>query len=681
MPQPWEKYQQQTPQAGPWSKYQAPAAAPSQPAPKPKAPGFFERAYDATLGGVVETGKEILSKGAPRVVDEMGTAIKNRYVSNPQQTNNPYARAADAVFGPVVDTVAEDVKSGNYLGAGGTLAGNALMLGLPAMLRRGKGAATASKAADAATVATEGTPSAYAIEGSKVKGPMAQAVDWADKQGGIDITVGERSNSRLLQKAERMSEYVLGSSDIAEEAYGKRNKAIIGKGKSVVDRMGGAAEDNTAAAQAVVDRVQGRTTDLKGYYKKKYEAVEKSVERNQSKLQSEADAKWKAEKRAAQLENFDTLAKWIQENKRRSKGGYKAQLPEPQLKPLPERPTVIGAEVQLKPIQSKLRSFYDELTETMPQTQRESSPGYARLKSIVEDTNASKSALDLDRDLSEIKRVLRNEQKGYAGTKSGRYAAATIGAIETELQAAIEKAGGAKAVDNLLRARRGVREMHLTLDALEDMLPKGESPAKLFDKAVSMGDRELNKLIEIRKRAPNAVKEIGATYLDGALQKLSGEAGQADMTGAVNQWKRLGPRTKVELFGKQTAAELDAFFENAPKLIQNINKSGTASATAATKALTSGGLLVSALAGGPAGLTMGLATAAGGAASARAIANFLFKPGNAKLLQDTMRFSREPNAGKFFMKKLNKAVESDPELLALLQTVRTDTQEPPPNQQ
>lgn len=676
MPAPWEKYQQQSAQPGPWSKYQPTETATSKPAPKPEPPGFFERGYDATIGAIVGTGKEILSKGAPRVVDEMGTAIKNRYVANPQQTNNPFARATDAVVGPVVDLVAEDIKSGNYLGAAGTVGGNVAMLMLPALFRRGRGTTTAA----AAPVAAESAPSAYAIEGSKVKGPMAQAVEYADKQS-IPVTKGERMNSRLVQKMERMSEMVPGSSSVAEEFYASRNQQVIGKAKGVLNRMGGAAEDNTAAAQAVIDRIQGRTTDLRDFYRKKYDSVEKSIERNQAKLQAEADTQFKAEERAVKLENANTLAKWIQENKRRSKGGYKAQLPEPELKPLPERPVVIAAEVNLKPIQEKLRTFYDELTETMPQTQREASPGYARLKAIVEDPNPSKAALDLDRDLSEIKRVLRDEQKGYAATKSGRYAAATINAIESELQAAIEKAGGAKAVDNLLKARRGVREMHMTLDALEDLLPKGESPAKLFDKAVSVGDRELNKLMEIRKRAPQAVKEIGATYLDGALQKLTGEAGQADMTGAVNQWKRLGPRTKVELFGKQTAAELDAFFENAPKLIKNINKSDSAYSNAAFKALTSGGLMVSALTGGLPGLVGGVATAAGGAASSRAIANFLFKPGNAKLLQDTMRFTREPNAGKFFMNKLNKAVESDPELLALLQSARTDKQAQQPNQQ
>jgi len=653
-----------------------PASAP-QPTAQQERPGFFERAYDSTVGGIVNMGKEILNKGGMRVADEMGTAIKKRFQENPRKIGTRDqmmggalsipTRAVDAALGPVVDSVEGDIKAGNYAGAAGTVAGNVAMLGLPAVLRK-------AGAAKGATAATKAAPVEQATSTLK-QGPMAKAVDYAAKEG-IPVTRGEATGSKLAQKMERMAEVTPGASDIATNFYAKRNQQVQAKGAQFVDRLGGGASDTTAAGEAVLNRIKGRSDDISEFADKRYSAVYDAVERDANAAQSAQDATY--QKQVSAIEKSNKLEREYWQTRKQllyESGGNPDLIAEAKQVPIPKPPAkVIPAAVDMGPIKSKLRPLFDELDRNYTTTQKESSPGYARLKAIMNDKDAVRSAIDVDRDLSEIKGVLRRESQGYAETKSGRYASASIDELEKGLQSAIEKAGGAKAVDSLYKGRKAIQEKHRTLEALEEVLPKDASPVTAFERLTNKGDRSILKLLEIKKRAPGAIREIGATYLEGALSKFTGEAGEADMLTASNAWKRLGPRTKLELYG-EAAKDLDSFFENAPQLVRNINKSGSGYASTAGKALGSGGLVIGTLLqGGIAGASLGLVGAGAAAGSANAIAKFLFKPGNARLVENTLRYADKPKIQSVYLKRLSAAVEKEPELLGSLQTARIATQ-------
>jgi hypothetical protein len=114
--------------------------------------GFLGKMYDASLGGIIDTGKEILTGpgGGMGFLDRTGTAISKRFTEDKQP--NRIAAAAGAVFGAPVESIAEDIKQGNYGGAAGTAAGNLLMLGLPAILKAGKSATTITPAVRQAAV-------------------------------------------------------------------------------------------------------------------------------------------------------------------------------------------------------------------------------------------------------------------------------------------------------------------------------------------------------------------------------------------------------------------------------------------------------------------------------------------------------------------------------------------------
>jgi len=636
----------------------APTAEPA----KQEQPGFLERAAEPFVG-IGDAVKQVWQKGAPRVVDEIGTAVKDRYVQNPQKTNNPLARGADAVFGPMVDQAGEDLRGGNYAGFAGTVAGNALLMGIPAIARR----VSASKVP---------TVAAKAPSASQRAAGYAESI-------GQKATVGEKTGSRVLQGAERTAEYFPGASGPSTEFYGQRNQAILKKGKSIVQRgddalnkAAGYAADRDSAATLIEDRISGRAADLKKYTNKKYDSVYQSLDRDTAARNLAQDVKYKADKLSVEKANRLDAEYWqTRKQLLYESGGNPDLITSSPQRPLPQKPApAISAPVEMGPVKDKLRPLFEELKHTYTDTQKASSPGYARLKNIMANKDKIRSAIDIDKDLSEMKGVLRREQgKGRAGTKSGRYASASINALEKEMQAAIGKAGGEKAVQSLYQARKAVQEMHSSFEALDDLLPKDSGgSARLFDRIVERGDNRLDQIQEIRKRAPVALRKLGETYIEEVINKATGEGGSMDLSKSTTAWSKMGPKAKVEIYGAKAAGELDTFFENAPVLIKDMNKSGSGKFLMAQKVLNSGGLLVGALLGAGAGGAMeGLAVASGTMVGANLMAKFLFNPGNAKLVENTLRFAKKPALSKIYLKRLSAAVEAQPELLAALQTTPT----------
>ncbi|MEB3210069.1 MAG: hypothetical protein VKL39_01885, partial [Leptolyngbyaceae bacterium] len=140
-------------------------AEPSAPAAPPQSekPGFLGRFWESTGGAIGDLAQKLYRQGGFKTAEEMGTAIAERFQKNPRKigTRDPMfggigslpTRAVDAVLGPVVDVVEQDVREGNLAGAAGTIAGNALMLGAPSMLGAAKGPAKAAGTAGKQSVA------------------------------------------------------------------------------------------------------------------------------------------------------------------------------------------------------------------------------------------------------------------------------------------------------------------------------------------------------------------------------------------------------------------------------------------------------------------------------------------------------------------------------------------------
>jgi hypothetical protein len=173
-------------------------------------PGFLSRAYDSSIGGIVEMGKQVLNKGIVKVADEMGTAAVKRFKDNPRNIGTRDqmlggiesipTRAVDAVFGPAVDVIEGDVRSGNLAGAAGGVVGNLAMAYGPKMIQK----ATTRNLPGSQTVASSLEASA-AKQYGQVLNPTKQGTKYLSQKkvvpGLIDRGVVAGSMKGLKEKA------------------------------------------------------------------------------------------------------------------------------------------------------------------------------------------------------------------------------------------------------------------------------------------------------------------------------------------------------------------------------------------------------------------------------------------------------------------------------------------------
>jgi hypothetical protein len=664
--------QQFTPEGAPGI---APPSVDMQPSPT-----FTDRLYETTVGAAKHMGQAYaeadgpnpLVKAAQAFVVEPARGMAQRFTENPNQQTRLSARVADAVAGPIFDQIGQDVESGNLAGAAGSALGTAATAFIPLGASK---AAQAGRAVRRAPSAAAELMEQSATRTTGERGAAASRLTEVTAERGIPTTVGERTGSPMMQSMERAAERVPGAAGVATDFFETRNAQVMEQGRKAARQVGKPAMtmagevDGVAAAEEVTNRIRGRASDLRESFGRKYDSVEKAIDRATTKKQASIDAEHARQVRAVERYNRAELAYTNNRRQLAYESGLNPDLqPPPLQKPIPKKPEPLKpAQIEMEPIRKNLEGLFKDITETMPETQRAASPGYQALKNIMEDEASTRGALSLDRDLGAIKRILRSESEGYAATPSGRLAKKMIQELDGAISTAVEEAGGPKAIADLRKARMGVREMHRTYEMLDRVLPPtNASPVALFERLTMRGDKHITDLQNLRRVAPQAVDNLAATWFEGALSKTTGQAGSMDVTAMAKAYKDMGPRTKQTLF-REMKPELDEFMEIAPQLIKNVNKSGTASALMGGKALGVGGVLAGA-AFGLGVLPESVAVAAAGTAGANAIARFLFRPGNPTKLRRAMAANPETTAGKLQWKRLNAAIDADPELALILQS-------------
>ena len=597
-------------------------------------PGFLSRAYDATIGGILHTGKEILDKGAPRVIDEMGTALVKRTMES--KAPGPL-KLLDTLGSLIIpDQVFSDVHQGNYAGAAGGFLGNAAMVMGPNIL---KGAGRLAEAGGAARTARLASAPVEQVTSTFKPTPMTNAAEYANSIGA-GVTRGEATGSKMYQAAERAAPYTPGASGVAEDFYNTRNAQLLEQPQGVIKSLGGGMNDAHGAGAAARDEAMGVIQKHGAEGDAAYQSVRDRIEAKQSATKS-------AQADPVGPEQEPGL-------------GYTKKAPVEK---------AVVAPVEMAPVRKAIKGLYEELRDTLVDTQKASSPGWNRIKQLYEHPDKFRSALDIDRDLSEIKGIVRNDKSQYVKSQSARYAFGAIDALEGQLQKVIVDVGGPEALNELKTGRAAVAKQHIAASALKKVLTENDSPANLMQSVTERGDKNIYALEALQKVAPQGVNEIAATKLTGVLNKIRGEGGNADMAGALAEYNSMGPRTKAAFYGA-AAAELDSFFEHAPKLIQNLNKSGTAPMSMGAKTLGLAGAMIGTFLTSPVHAVEGAAAAGAMMTSANLTARWLFKPGNAKLLQNTMRTVKTPAAFEFYAKRLNAAIEADPGLAESLRASR-----------
>ena len=374
---------------------------------------------------------------------------------------------------------------------------------------------------------------------------------------GVPVSTGQAAGHEAVSRAERGLLNVPGASSTAREFFGGQERALQRAGESVVPVGGGVRPvpalpsrlaTESEAGQNLADRLVSRIKQARDFADKRYEQVRSTLGRN--KVTANGEVELVSHRRP----DGTTWTEWKKAADR-----------------VFETPTDISS------AQKSLRSVYDELAQTnFPE---QASPGFAALKRIVEGPSVV-DAVSADRDLGAMKYLLRKE--GHAGrylsTQSQRLAGIAVDALTQDFNTAVSKAGGG-ALMKLGQGRMAVKRYHELADFVQT-LPRNAAkelePAAVFQKFTQGGDRVAVLLGDLRTFAPNEVKELGRTYLQGLLETATREGGFQKAGTVLNQWNRLGPRTKELLFDKSTIQNIDDFWLGAKRLTQDPNPSGTA---------------------------------------------------------------------------------------------------------
>jgi len=388
------------------------------------------------------------------------------------------------------------------------------------------------------------TVDAFLERNPQMRQSLRTAIDYA-RAHKIPLTAGQASGNEHLITTEQQLASQWGSSRIAQRAGVAQEDALVSEAQKAANRVNPTtAAAPVEAAEDVSRKLVDRINAGKSFVNKRYDQV-------RSILKNEANT----EKRVV---------------------GQKASpiLDESGKPYMTDVTATFETPVDVTASQAKLRPLYDEISKMMPEGQKQLSPGFTALREVVE----GKSVMDaetLDKNLGAIKALIRRQGRDYLPTRSQGIASQIVNALEKDVTDAYGKAGGG-ALDKLMQARKGVKDYHEVAEILAS-LP--EEPGALYARLTQGGDKRLNLLRDLNQFAPNEVKQIGNTFLQGMVEKLTsgGQIGRA--AGVRADFMRLGDGTKKIIFGNpEQVAEFHKFLTTVEELTRMRNPSGTAKA-------------------------------------------------------------------------------------------------------
>jgi hypothetical protein len=434
--------------------------------------------------------------------------------------------------------------------------------------------------------------------------PQQQAAaDWAESRG-VPLSTGQKTGNRATVKLERGLENIPGGSDRATQFFQNQEDKLTQTGKDLVNRTQPGRqmspyEAGHSLAQAnrnVIDEAKQQADELYNQIRQEYAKHNKSVTTG-SKPSNILDAQ-----------------------------GNPVQIPIQEDFQLPVN--VAHAKAQLAPI-------LDELNKTMPEAKRQMSPGYQALRQLIEGPDVM-DAVTADRNLSALKSVVRGGNNPFLNSRSQGLAKVAVGSLSGDVETALN-AADPSILPMLQRAREAVTKHHVVADMLNS-LP--DEPAQLYQRMVTAGDRTFDDLAFLNQVAPQQMRQVGRTFLDGLFTKATQEGGFQRAEGVMRDWQALGPATKRLLFGSPEAIhELDNFFLAAKMLTKDPNPSGTA------KLVSALGILGAAVDAASSPGTMQDKMARFGvdagamAAGSNLLARLLLTPGGTRLLTSTIQSS------------------------------------------
>lgn len=536
-----------------------------------------EGLINAATGGMYTGGKMLMDMGrnAYQHIGQAGAALQQGDING---ALGHYAGAVPLV-GPMAYKAGEQASQGNYAGAAGTAVGAIGQAAIPELAER------------AAPLVGRGLSALKRGLVKNINNPVQEQA-LASVAPDVQMSVGQRAGNQKLQ---RIEQNLPGAQQFAQT----QQEQLATKGNQLAAQQSPVQTDPYGAGQGVDTRLQQRITRLKGQADNLYGQVRQGAAANQRTVQTGVQ----------QVPGPNPAAT-------NTPAGMPVDVPITQ---------TVESPVELAPYRAQLQPLYDDLTRLMPEARRQASPAFRALQDLMTSKDPYMSAMDFDKSLGAIKSIARDGDSPYLTSRSQGIAKQIVQSGEQQLNAALSATDPALPA-KLQTARNTVRSYYDTAELRDTLNASSQEPAALYNHLIAGGDSIYNSLQQLRQVAPKQLQTVGRTFLEQLMDKATNEGGFAKAQTIMNQWERLGPRTKDLLYGPQ-AADIDNFMLAAKTLTRDFNPSGTAKMGAALGTLGLAGEGVWHLLTGHPITGVGIA---GGFAGAKALSKLLLSPGGAK---------------------------------------------------
>lgn len=223
-------------------------------------------------------------------------------------------------------------------------------------------------------------------------------------------------------------------------------------------------------------------------------------------------------------------------------------------------------------IRTQIQPILEQLEKTIPEAQKQSSPGLAVLRQVA----TRPDAVDINTALSDLSAIqniarLRNELPAVRGASKG-LAASVAPPLRSAIDAAAQ-AGGPDVLKALNQGRLATKSKYAVNDVLKS-LP--DEPAQVYNRLTSSGDRAADLLSDVQAKAPNTLPSVARTFVEGLVDNMTYQGDLRRAQSAVRAWHAMGDRTKNILFPDPAIRQNVTDFVNlAEMMTRRVNPSGT----------------------------------------------------------------------------------------------------------
>lgn len=256
----------------------------------------------------------------------------------------------------------------------------------------------------------------------------------------------------------------------------------------------------------------------------------------------------------------------------------------------------IAMPVSTKALKSTIKPVVDQLEKTIPEAQKQASPGLTALRNIMQlpdqvDINTAIRNLSSVQNLS---RLGRDEIDAVRGVSKGLAATAV-----PVFRNAIDKAASVdpQALAALNKGRALTKAKYDAWDTVRPMLKM--EPAAIVNRLTAPGDTGLTNLRSVQRLAPGEMSGVARNFLEGLMDDMFYQGDVRRAQSAVKKWHDLGDETKDILFPNPTIRQNATDFFNLVKMTQEkANASGSATSWAGLVASLHPKVLAAELIGG-----------------------------------------------------------------------------------